>query len=64
MAISDNITKAIQEKELEAKKRNANSSLCCYTFEQLWKILEDDYSKELYLEDYEKSTIERIKVSL
>ena len=50
MKISDNITKSIQEKELEAKKRNASSSLCCYTFEQLWKILEDQYSEELCLD--------------
>jgi hypothetical protein len=57
MKITDNITKSIQEKELEAKKRNANSSLCCYTFEQLWRILEEDYSKELSLKEYEESTI-------
>ena len=64
MSITDNITKAIQEKEIEAKKRNANSSLCCYNFEQVWRILEDQYRDELCLSDYENSSIERVKVML
>ena len=56
MKISENITKSLQEKEMEAKKRNANSSLCCYTFEQFWRLLEEHHGEELLLDSYDKST--------
>lgn len=62
MKITDSINKNLQEKELEAKKRNANSSLSCFTFEQLWTILEQDHSKELFFHQYEESTKQRIKI--
>lgn len=52
MRISESINKNLQEKELEAKKRNTNSSLCCFSFEQLWTIVEEQYGQELYLQDY------------
>ena len=53
MRITDSINKSLQEKELEAKKRNTNSSLCCFSFEQLWSILESEYLRELSLNEYE-----------
>ena len=64
MKITDSINKSLQEKELEAKKRNTNSSLCCFTFEQLWTTLEADHAQELSLFDYEESTKQRIRISL
>lgn len=64
MKITESINRNLQEKELEAKKRNANSSLCCFSFEQLWMVLEQDHSKELFLHQYEESTKQRIKISL
>ena len=64
MKITDSINKSLQEKELEAKKRNTNSSLCCFTFEQLWGILEAEHAKELSLNEYEESTKQRIRISL
>jgi hypothetical protein len=44
MKISDSINKNLQEKELEAKKRNTNSALCCFTFEQLWGLVEENHA--------------------
>ena len=64
MKITDSINKSLQEKELQAKKRNTNSSLCCFTFEQLWSILESEHSKELSLFEYQESTKQRIRISL
>ena len=64
MKITDSINKSLQEKELEAKKRNTNSSLCCFTFEQLWAILEAEHAKELSLHEYEESTKQQIRICL
>jgi hypothetical protein len=64
MRISESINRNLQEKELEAKKRNTNSSLCCFSFEQLWSTVEEQFGEELCLRDYEESTKQRIRVAL
>jgi hypothetical protein len=64
MRIHENLTKSLQEKEQESQKKSSSTTLCCYTFEQLWAIIEVDYEKELTLTKYEPSTIERVKIVL
>jgi hypothetical protein len=64
MRIQENLTKSLLEKEQESQKKSSNTTLCCYTFEQLWAIIESDFEKELSLKKYEESTIERVKIVL
>lgn len=64
MRIQENLTKSLQEKEQESQKKSSSTTLCCYSFEQLWAIIEADHEKELSLGKYEPSTVERVKIVL